>query len=208
MIVLSLSPVVFFLAHVADPDFLSTTMGNWFATMVGVLVGVPVGLFLTRIQQREAEMRETTKQAKIARERLTHVLKRAEAELRKNRSRVEALQEALGNIGSATHDLTDLWKWAKAIVESFSFTAKTELLRTGLQDLLPGVIEDALYCSYEGIFDVTHQVRQAAASYPFYRNYGGTHSCAETYKQLCDIRESLSKLLADVESTIEKLDAL
>ena len=43
-----LVPLVYFFVRLSDPVFRDGTMGNWFASIVGVLVGVPIALWLDR----------------------------------------------------------------------------------------------------------------------------------------------------------------
>jgi predicted membrane-bound spermidine synthase len=51
-------PALYFLYHVKDPTFRDAAMGNWFATAMGVIVGVPVALWIARKQARQSEQSE------------------------------------------------------------------------------------------------------------------------------------------------------
>ena len=48
-------PVLAFLPNSQDQSFLDSTMGNWFATMVGLIAGVPIGLWINQKQQELQE---------------------------------------------------------------------------------------------------------------------------------------------------------
>ena len=50
-------PVLYFVTHLGDQNFVAGTLGNWFATMVGVVVGIPIALALSRWQQSTEERR-------------------------------------------------------------------------------------------------------------------------------------------------------
>ena len=53
-----LIPIFFFIYRLHDSQFLDGTMGNWFATTVGVIIGIPIALEINRHQQKEQERRE------------------------------------------------------------------------------------------------------------------------------------------------------
>ncbi len=56
--VLAIIPIGYFLIHWADSVFRDNAMGNWFATMIGALVGILIALEINRIQQELVEKRD------------------------------------------------------------------------------------------------------------------------------------------------------
>jgi hypothetical protein len=58
LVVLLVWPVVYFTQPLHDRQFQDGTMGNRFATMVGVIAGIPVALALSRWQQQERDRKE------------------------------------------------------------------------------------------------------------------------------------------------------
>jgi hypothetical protein len=49
--VLATIPTVYLLWRIRDPEFIDSAMGNWFATMIGALVGIGIALELYRWQE-------------------------------------------------------------------------------------------------------------------------------------------------------------
>jgi uncharacterized membrane protein len=54
-------PILYSLANINSPGFLENFIGNWAATMIGVIVGIPIALWLSRSQQKEQERKEQEK---------------------------------------------------------------------------------------------------------------------------------------------------
>jgi uncharacterized membrane protein len=97
--VLATIPIVYFLAHLADSAFMDSTMANWFATMVGVLIGIPIALYLSNWQQMEQEKKQQQEtQAREAQARRTRILTLIGQELRYNQdARGSPRPEATGS---------------------------------------------------------------------------------------------------------------
>jgi len=125
---LSLIPILYFLVRITDTTFRDNAIGNWFATAIGVLVGIPIGLEINRHQQKAQEIVDAKKKIQEDRERLNLILDRLERELVYDREKVEDLQQALMQSRSAR---LDLFEWTITIVDSFSFVANGVLLETG-----------------------------------------------------------------------------
>jgi hypothetical protein len=66
-------PIVYFVAHWSDQSFRDSALGNWFATVLGVIVGIPIALEINRRQQlaqdnrmsKDRENEELTRKNKI-----------------------------------------------------------------------------------------------------------------------------------------------
>jgi len=50
-------PIVYFIAHWPDQAFRDSALGNWFATVLGVIVGIPIALEINRRQQLAQDKR-------------------------------------------------------------------------------------------------------------------------------------------------------
>jgi len=67
-------PILAFLPNSQDQSFLDSTMGNWFATMVGLITGVPIGLWINKKQQVLQEQERVNSEKRISYERKSKVL--------------------------------------------------------------------------------------------------------------------------------------
>jgi len=86
-------PVLAFLPNPQDQSFLDSTMGNWFATMLGLIAGVPIAFWISQkqIEFQEKERVDTEKQ--ISRERKHKILALLRNELEANRQFLNFLME-------------------------------------------------------------------------------------------------------------------
>jgi hypothetical protein len=96
MILLAVIPAVFFFARLNDQAFLDSTMGNWFATMIGVVLGIPIALGLSRWQQRQQEQQERTARARETADHRTRVLHVIKNELQFNLERLATSRKGNG----------------------------------------------------------------------------------------------------------------
>ncbi len=74
-------PILAFLSDTQDKSFLDSAMGNWFATMVGLIAGVPIGLWINKRQQEIQEAEKITLEIKIKYEHKRNVLSLLKEEL-------------------------------------------------------------------------------------------------------------------------------
>jgi hypothetical protein len=76
----SLIPISYFIYKFYDNQFLDSTMGNWFATIIGIIVGIPIALEINRRQQIDQNKKEQTalEQEKVGRKRKILTLLREE----------------------------------------------------------------------------------------------------------------------------------
>lgn len=89
----ALIPSIYFFYHLDDKQFLDSAMGNWFATIVGVIIGIPIALEINRRQQSEQEKREELSQAEERAKRKYKVLTLIREELRFNQQILDQLIE-------------------------------------------------------------------------------------------------------------------
>ena len=96
IVVVALIPTVYTLRRAADSQFRDDFMSNWFATMIGVIVGIPIALELDRRQREAQERREqkARKQEELARK--AKILELLKGELGYNREALLGRQVARG----------------------------------------------------------------------------------------------------------------
>ena len=90
IVIIAVIPALYFLTHITDSEFLDNSMGNWFATMTGVIVGIPIALWLSRRQQKEQEKKEQEAQEREASARKARILALLKEELEYNRDQLLA----------------------------------------------------------------------------------------------------------------------
>jgi hypothetical protein len=88
-VVLAVIPIGYFLSHICDKAFVPSTMGNWFATVIGVVVGIPIALGLSRWQEKEQERREQSTREEEASTRKAEILRLIQTELKHNYDQIE-----------------------------------------------------------------------------------------------------------------------
>lgn len=117
LVALRVAPVIYFVAHRNDAAFVGNAMGNWFATTVGILVGVPVGLEIGRRQHLAQERALAAARHADELRQLRHLIYQLGIELLENEGQLDELAKTL----ALSRSRTDLWAWAVQIVNSFSF---------------------------------------------------------------------------------------
>lgn len=89
----ALIPTVYFFYRLHDKQFLDSTMGNWFATIVGIIIGIPIALEINRRQQKTQERREQLVLGEEKGRRENKILILIKGELEVNRQILETLVE-------------------------------------------------------------------------------------------------------------------
>src|SRR5437870_2324682 len=84
VVAVAVLPVVYVVRRWTDPLLRDGAMANWFATMCGVIVGIPIALELNRWQQRAADRRAQEILKQETRERGSKVLRLLRTELTEN----------------------------------------------------------------------------------------------------------------------------
>ncbi len=74
----------YFVKHFKSPTFVESTMGNLFATLIGVIVGIPIALYINRAQLETEEAASHAKQATEHKKRKETILSLLRAELQQN----------------------------------------------------------------------------------------------------------------------------
>jgi hypothetical protein len=84
--VMAVIPIIFFLFHLSNPVFTENAMGNWFATMIGALIGILIALEINRVQQERQEKKESKDREKDEMEHKIKILGLVKSELVYNHS--------------------------------------------------------------------------------------------------------------------------
>ena len=200
VVVVATFSIVYFLYRLDDAGFRDNAMGNLFATMVGLVVGIPIGLEINRRQQEEIEAKEQKAQEAKKQEKLRVLSERLEKELTYNWSQVKRLNTALQLSPNARKDL---WELASVIVDSFAFRAKDDLYTAGLHFFLPKGIETKVFTAYNALRGLYHEIKMAVYAHAFYYGYSGDATRAN---QLLEDAESQgAHVLSLVEETLDVL---
>lgn len=165
-----LIPIYYFFSNISDQTYRNSALGNWFATMIGVIIGIPIALEINRLQLKRQNRLSEEKIRKEEKKQINLFMQRIYKELSDDSEQLAELRNALGESKSAR---TDLWAWAMTIVESFSFVAYIDFQQSNLQRLLPQKVDESVYLAYKDLRDVLHQVKQAAAAHEFYYGFRG-----------------------------------
>lgn len=94
---LAIIPIVYFFDHIPDEGFLSSAMGDWFATMIGAIAGIPIALALSKWQLEKQEERQQSIRTQEARDREIEILGLIRTELGFNYEQIERCREKTGN---------------------------------------------------------------------------------------------------------------
>lgn len=189
-------PFVFAVRHLLDTAYWVAVMSGWFSTIMGILVGVPFALWVSRWQQAAAETATSKREAEQQREMLRLVLHRLYQELEYNLGNVKQLEEIIQKARGVAR--VDHWRWACAVVNAFEFSVQEDLMRSALVPREKLVYYAEIDLAYVELKRLFHRVQQASAAHDFYYGYAGDEAAANW--QLSELRAHV----AIVKSTVEK----
>ncbi len=185
--------IAYLIYRVSDPRFRYSILDSFLATMLGVLVGVPVALGLDRFRQREEDTKRRDREHNEQIKMLTVLVDRIALELSHNIETTQKLAEALSSAGKSR---TDLWEWAITIVESFSLESTDEYNRSGLREYLPSELDDGLFHSNYDLRRLHNCVTQAAKKHIFLHGYKADIEGAKAMlRELRDVNRKAEELL-------------
>ena len=121
-------PLVFFVAHMNDSAFISATMGNWLATIFGVMSGGAIAFVVARRQLADQAKLDAEAERGRRAERTAVLLPRLVLELRENERQAKRLEEALSKPSRTS---SAFWEWAVAITKGMSAAAYRALIEDG-----------------------------------------------------------------------------
>ncbi len=185
VIALSLALASYLFYRVSDARFRYSILDSFLATMLGVLVGVPVALAIDRVRQREEDRRSREREAAERARRLGVLADRMSLELEHNLETAEKLKEALL---SAHKSRSDLWEWAVTIVDSFSLESTGEYNRSDLRLDMPPTLDDSLFHANYDLKRLRNCVRQAARKHDFL--YGHAADIQGANRMLEELRQT------------------
>lgn len=200
MVLLALCAIAYFFLNWDNVSFRDNALGNLFATVVGLGIGIPTGFAIDRRLQSTQVQIDAQEREKREKEHLELLMDRIEQELTENKERVEELFYVLTIVKSSRKDI---WEWAITIVRSFSFRASDELVHSRLQKQLPQTIEESLYLSYKALSDLMNSVEQAIKAHDFYIGY--RCDTEQTSQKLIKIQSINRDVLMQLEKTISRL---
>lgn len=196
-----IASLVYFICRFSDDNFRDGAMGNLFATMIGLIVGIPVGLEINRHQQAEFEKKDNKNREKIKREEFKVYFDRLEDEIQHNEIRVETLSATLP---LSSHARKDMWDLASVIVDSFSFKVNDDFYSAGLNLFLPDNIETKVFTVYAELRRLFHDIKTAVHAHAFYYGYStaGEKQSNELFEKIKNDAEKVGLLL---DKTLDEL---
>ena len=96
VVVLAAIPVAYSVAHVFDSTYRDSFFGNWAATVIGVIVGIPIALELNRRQVSSEAVRSAESRQKEEGQRRSKILALLRTELIYNREQLGVRQAGEG----------------------------------------------------------------------------------------------------------------
>jgi hypothetical protein len=162
-------PATYFFLHLGDKNFIDASMANLFATIVGLVIGIPIGLAISRAQQSRETKALAARTAEQANQRLSYFLLHTRVEIRTNADNLLVLDKILS---ITNHGRADTWDVAKSVASSFSFEMFTQLQRDA--SFLPYInLADGLFKFYFELRQLSDGIRMAASLHSFYFSFGG-----------------------------------
>ena len=166
---LILAPIVYFAQRICDTAFRDAAVANWFGTVLGVVIGVPVGLAISRYQQEVAAQAADRIEKQASATALWHLLFSIGLELPANIRQLLRLKDVLG---SARHSRSDIWVVALQVANSFSTSTFTDLRRSQqFSSIFPEGKEVVFF--YIALEQLAHDVRTASGMHHMAFSYGG-----------------------------------
>ena len=108
-VIVSIIPIWYSFSHIADCQFLDNLMGNWFATMIGVIVGIPIALAIDRWQRQIQEKKEREAQEQEVLVRKAKILALVRGELEYNRDVLRGRPQRIRRLDPSTRLRDETW---------------------------------------------------------------------------------------------------
>jgi len=188
-------PVLAFLPNSQDQSFLDSTMGNWFATMVGLIAGVPIGLWINQKQQELQEKERNNIEKKINRERKIKILTLLRNELDINRQYLFLLIEKQNDQPAVTIRAgmkNVLWK-------AFSDSGELQWINN------PSLIDkiSSAYYNINALIELEHQYSDPYFYMSISVGSKSTFAGAETVIKVKSLRPDALKMVNDAIGSID-----
>jgi hypothetical protein len=168
----------YFLARIASESFRDAALANLFATVLGVIVGVPIAIEVSRLQEQERLKRSQRESDKAERERAVALYHRLRDELIHNGHTLDRIRAA---IDESPHSRTDHWQWVLSIIDGLSLDAWRDFTSQPPRPAYPWELDDAVRLAYDMLQGVATRAREAAAAHTFYLGYRADDASADKY---------------------------
>lgn len=198
-IVLIAAPVGYVALHWSTQTIREAALTGWFGTVIGVVVGVPVALWLVRMQQRAQSATETARQLKEHQEALALLRLRVLDEVVFNLDQVGILGDVLRKSPTAR---ADVWIWARRVVESFEVGVRQEFERLALSPM-ERVVDAPVELAYRDLRRLATWVKRAEAAHAFF--YGFSANEAAANMQLSEVQNYVGIVTAELTAAREQL---
>jgi len=176
--IVTLLPIGYFILRVGHQDFRDAALGNLFATILGIIVGVPIAVEVNRRQEEERTRRNQSRQVSAERLRSRALYHRLREELIHNGHTLDRIRDAMAE---SPHSRTDHWQWILAITEGFKVDAYADLIAHAPEPAFPWDLDDALRLAFSMLTGVSSRAREAAAAHAFYYGYRADSDSANKY---------------------------
>lgn len=206
-------PVIYALFRITDAQFWDSAMGNLLATILGVIVGIPIALEINRAQQESQRIKEEEQKHKeneaIERQKkeeqeetLKTNIQNIYRELIDNQKHLKRLENALTQTESSAQDH---WEWVSAISESFTSDAYYNLNRAEIDENLWRELHSHLYTAYPmTLIALRNRIREAKAAHFFYLKQKDDQNNAD--HELRYIRDLSRVTQVQIEQAIQEVD--
>ena len=153
---IALWSVLYFIAHFGSQGFVESAMGNLFATILGVLVGLPIALQVSRYQQSAAQAAAVLEKTSEVAARRRKVLRLLREELQKN---IDGLTERIAPIAQGGKRLVFTHSLRNQLWVAFADGGELQYVDDpGLLATLADAYHEVAYCILleNKFFDATH----------------------------------------------------
>jgi len=176
--ILTVIPFLYFLTHLGSVAFRDAAFANLFATILGVVVGVPIAFEVSRRQEEQRQARAKDQQSGADRLRARALFYRLRDEFADNGHALDRLRAAMDE---SQHSRTDHWDWILAIARGFAFDAYNDFAATPPKPPFPWELDDSIRLASGILLGVDRRAREAAAAHAFYLGYRADEASADKY---------------------------
>jgi hypothetical protein len=158
-------PLLYSFTRLGSEAFRDSALANLFSTILGIIIGVPIAIELSRQQEAERERRSQSERATREKLRAAALFHRLREELIDNGHTLTRLRSA---IGESPRSRDDHWRWILAVTEDIRLEAYTDFTTHAPQPPFPWDLDDSLRLAFSMLAAVGRRAREAAAAYAFF----------------------------------------
>ncbi len=178
----------YFIMNINKPEFVDNALGNLFATIMGVLAGVLLGLEIDRFRQEAQTAKEKKQKAeeiesKMIREKtekeetLKTIVNHLSDELYENKKCLERLKAAFSPVKKSN---VNLWEWLLTISESLVSDSYRTLVNFDPEGKLWRDIDACLQIAYPMMIEPLRRRIKEDRAESAYLNYIGDQTSADS----------------------------